>query len=120
MSLKPDPYSEDLRALLVQTLQTGEQKLLENYLTGHSNLPGPRMNLAVVNAFAGVVGEIVTQPDPPVEQLEVLLDSWAALPLEAAPVNDPREILPAAAVASYGQVAVTRPDWWEDEVAKLR
>jgi len=34
-------------------------------------------------------------------------------------VNDPREILPAVAAMSYGQAAVSRPDWWQDEVTKL-
>lgn len=120
MSSKTASYSNDLRALLAQALQTGDQVPLENYLTGHSNLPGPRGNLELINAFASVVGEVVTQPAPPVEQLEALLDGWANLPLEAAPVNHPREILPAAAVAAYGQVAAVRPDWWEDEVTKLR
>ncbi len=120
MPSKPDLYSNDLRQLLAQALGSGEAEPLEKYLTERSGLPGPRMNLAIVNAFAEVVGEVVGQVDPPVERLEQLLDGWAALTPEAAPVNDPREILPAAAVASYGQVAVVRPDWWEDEIAKLR
>jgi hypothetical protein len=120
MPSKSDSYSNDLRSLLEQALQTGDNTPLESYLTGHSNLPGPRGNLELINAFAGVIGEVVTQPAPPVKQLEALLDGWANLSLEAAPVNHPREILPAAAVASYGQVAAVRPEWWEDEVAKLR
>jgi hypothetical protein len=69
-----------------------------------------------------IVGELVRLPGPafPVERLEALLDGWAALDLAAVPVNHPREILPACAVRAYGQVAVVRPDWWEDEAAKLR
>ena len=78
------------------------------------------MNLELVATFADVVGEIVAEPEPPVERIEALLDGWAALSLDAAPVNDPREILPAAAALSYGQAAVSRPDWWDGELAKLR
>jgi hypothetical protein len=78
------------------------------------------MNLALVRAFADVVGEVVAQPAPPVARLEALLDGWAALPLDGAPVNDPREIWPGAAVLAYGQVAVRRSDWWGDEIGKLQ
>jgi hypothetical protein len=127
---------DDLRELIPAALQAGKARkgtkrtkasegnagasALETYLTENSALPGPRMNLELVNAFADVVGEIIEEPDPPVEQIEQLLDGWAGLPIEAAPVNDPREILPAVAAMSYGQAAVSRPDWWEDEIAKLR
>jgi len=78
------------------------------------------MNIALASAFAGVTGRLVTQPDmPPVARLEALLDGWAALALVEAPANDPREILPSTAALTYGQVAVVRPDWWNDEVTKL-
>jgi hypothetical protein len=114
-------YTE-LRELLRQALASGDLEPLENFLASHSNLPGPRMNLKVVEGFSVIVGELVRLPGPafPVERLEALLDGWAALDLAAAPVNHPREILPACAVRVYGQVAVVRPDWWEDEAAKLR
>ena len=101
---------------LLQTALEGKTVDLERYLVEHSNLPGARMNLAVVNAFADSVGSTIMQSSPPVEALEDLLDRWAA---DDAPVNEPRVILPCAAVLSYGQAAVSRPDWWEDEIARL-
>jgi hypothetical protein len=65
-----------------------------------------------VASFAQAVGAIVSaRPDPPVAALEALLDGWAAGPDEA---------LACAAVASYGEVGVVRPDWREDEERKLR
>ena len=111
----------DLPRLIRAALEEGEvaRVELEQYLTERSKLPGPRMDTALVKAFAEYIGELVQQPDLAVERLEKLLDGWAALSLEDAPVNQPREILPAVAVRCYGQVAVARPDWWEDEVAKL-
>jgi len=116
---KSDIYHTELRNLIPSALQKADSTALEQYLTEHSNLPGPRGNLELIGAFADVIGEIITQPDPPVDQIETLLDGWAALPLDSAPVNDPREILPAIAVLAYGQAAVSRPDWWHDEIAKL-
>lgn len=105
--------------LIETALATRATAALEGYLMEHSNLPGPRANLTLIAQFADAVGDVVKQPQRPVEFLEKLLDGWAVLSLEDAPVNNPREILPATAVLAYGQIAVSRPDWWEDETAKL-
>jgi hypothetical protein len=119
MPLKPNSYQQDLAPLLADALDRNPPDSLVSYLTAHSDLPGPRMNLTLVAAFAQEIAWRVTAPDPPVERIEALLDGWAALPLTEAPINHPREILPAVAVRAYGQVAVVRPDWWGDEIAKL-
>ncbi len=113
----------ELRALLAAALQDGSaaaQKALEKFMTAHSNLPGPRANLSLLEQFAVLVGEVVAGPKPPTARLEKLLDGWAAIPEEAAPANDPKVIMPSAAVLAYGQVAALRPEWWEDEIGKLR
>jgi hypothetical protein len=112
----------ELEGLLIAALEGGEaeQMALERFLAERSGLPGPRLNLALVETFAGLVADYVRrEPEPPIDPLEKLLDGWAALPLEDAPINQPREILPAAAVLSYGKVAVARPDWWPDEIGKV-
>jgi hypothetical protein len=110
----------EIRAILNAYLDGQPSDSLGHYLMEKSNLPGPRMNLSLVDAFADEVGEAATRPRVNIGRLEALVDSWAALPLASAPVNHPREILPAAATLAYGQVAVSRPDWWEDESRKLR
>lgn len=106
-------------AELTPLLQSGDARTLETYLMDNSSLPGPRGNLEMLSAFADAVGALITQPDPPVEELEHLLDGWAALSVEAAAVTVPRVMLPCAAVLAYGQAGASRPDWWEDEIAKL-
>ena len=58
--------------------------------------------------------------DPPVEALEALLDGWATMSTDAAPGDRPEVILPCAAVAAYGEVGAIRPEWWDDEIGKLR
>jgi hypothetical protein len=105
-----------LTQLLLSALQQGDREPLEHYLAEHSNLPGPRGNLELLNAFADAVGAVITQPDPPVEQLEDLLDGWAALDVA---VSEPRVMLPCAAVLAYGQAGASRPDWWDGEIAKI-
>jgi hypothetical protein len=66
-----------------------------------------------VGAFARAVGSLVSEPDPPVAALEALLDGWAG---DASA----EVVLPCAAVAAYGEVGAVRPDWWDDEIGKLR
>jgi hypothetical protein len=113
------PMSE-LVGLLDRALAGGDAEPIRAELVEHSGLPGARLNLRLVSAFAGDVGEVVRRPDVPVEALEALLDGWAALPEDQAPGDRPEVILPCAAVAAYGEVGAVRPDWWGDEVAKLR
>jgi hypothetical protein len=113
------PANHELTQLLWMALQSGDHEPLERHLAANSNLPGPRGNLELLNAFADTIGDIIARPDLPVERLETLLDGWASLSLDDAPVNDPREMLPAAAALAYGQAAASKPEWWDDEVAKL-
>ena len=61
-------------------------------------------------AFARAVGAAVARPDPPVDELEALLDGWAAGADEA---------LAVAAVHAYAEVARVRPEWLADEARKL-
>jgi hypothetical protein len=110
----------ELGGLLDRALAGGDAEPVRAELVEHSGLPGARLNLRLVRAFAGAVGELVLRPDAPVEALEALLDGWAALPEDQAPGDRPEVILPCAAVAAYGEVGAVRPDWWDDEVAKLR
>ena len=107
----------ELDARLAEALATGDDSALRATLTSHSGLPGARMNLRLVGDFAEAVGAVVLRPDPPVQRLEDLLDGWAA---EDAAGDEPEVILPCAAHAAYGEVGAVRPDWWDDEIAKLR
>lgn len=117
---KPTAEHADLAPMLAAVLEGQPSDELEQYLMDKSQLPGPRMNLALVNAFADVVGEAAHRPDWQCSALEALLDRWAGMSLAEAPVNHPREMLPSSAVLAYGQVAVSRPGWWDDEMAKIR
>jgi hypothetical protein len=105
--------------LLDRALVTGDDAPIRTELLQHSGLPGARLNLRLVTRFAVAAGEVACRPHPPVAALEALLDRWAAMPEHQAPVDRPEVVLPCAAVAAYGEVGAVRPDWWDDEVAKL-
>src|SRR5262245_9798646 len=109
----------EFRVLLDRAV-AGDDAPIRTALVQRSGLPGARLNLRLVDGFAAAVGEMVCRPDPPVAALEALLDRWAAMPEHQAPVDRPEVILPCAAGAAYGEVGSVRPDWWDDEVAKLR
>lgn len=119
MTIAPTDRAE-LRVILTAYLEGQPAEGLQSYLMEKSNLPGVRGNIELIAAFADLVGEVVKQPRARVDRVEALLDSWAQLPLDRAPINHPREILPAAAAEAYGAVAAARPEWRQDELAKLK
>ncbi len=122
----------DLDGRLRAALDTGDDGPLREALLAGSGLPGPRMNLRLVTAFAdaagavvrpsatGAAGAVARPPATGAAELEALLDRWAALDAERAPGDRPAVILPCAAMAAYGAVGVARPDWRDDELTKLR
>jgi hypothetical protein len=61
-------------------------------------------------AFARAVGAAIAGPDPPVDELEALLDGWA---------GGADDDLAVAAVHAYAEVARVRPEWRADETRKL-
>jgi hypothetical protein len=97
-------------AVLGAALATGDDAALRAVLLAGSGLPGPRMNLRLVDELATAVGDVVVQAHPPVVALEALLDGWAAIPVADASTDDPSVILPCAAVATYGAVGARRTD----------
>ena len=94
-------------ARLEAVLASRDPARLEEHLVAESGLPGPRLNLRLVDAVATAVG---THPD----LLEPLLPRWLAIPPDRVPVADPRVILPCSAAVGYGQLAVVKPDRFDE------
>ncbi len=109
-----------LSGLLRTAIRTADEGALRRHLLLGSGLPGPRLNLRLVEEFAAAVGTVLDDPGLDVDRLEALLDGWAALSPAEAPGDQPEVILPCAAVAGYGAAAAARPEWWADEIGKLR
>lgn len=118
-SISQPAWQSELEHQLDLALQTGYFTPLEALLIARDSKEDTPQRPELIRAFAGYISQIVTSPDPPVEQLETLLDGWAALPLSSTTTPDQHVILPVLAVASYGQVAEVRPNWWSDEIRKL-
>ncbi len=110
----------ELRDLLDEALAGDTDDRLRDVLVRRSGLPGSPVDFRLVAVLAAAVGDVIRRPEPPVSRLEDLLDGWAALSEQEAPADAPDVILPCAAVAAYGEAAVVRPDWFDDEMGKLR
>jgi hypothetical protein len=79
-----------LGELLDRALASGDDAPVRTELVQHSGLPGARLSLRLLSAFAGAVGEVARRADPPVAALEALLDRWAAMPNARHPSTGPR------------------------------
>jgi hypothetical protein len=110
----------EMRRRLERAIASDEVGQLRDHLVAHSRLPGPRMNLQLVDELAAAAAELVQRSPSSGDALAAVLDGWAALSPDDAPGDRPEVILPCAAVLGYGAVAAVRPEWWDHELAKVR
>jgi hypothetical protein len=115
-----DDRYDAVPALLAEVVRGGSDHALRAHMVRHSALPGPRLDLRLVDRFARAVGDLVRDGTADLDRLEGLLDGWAATSDVEAPVTEPTVVLPCAAVAAYGEVGAVWPAWWPDEMRKLR
>jgi hypothetical protein len=92
---KTEVYAAELEELVWDPKNAAE---LAEKLMAESNLPGPRANLELAEAFSWAVSTAAAEP---AAWLETLYD-WARISSEEAPTGDPREFLPFCAVVSFG------------------
>jgi hypothetical protein len=92
---KTDLYASELEELVWDPKNA---PALADKLMAESNLPGPRANLELVEAFARTVSTAAAEPAAWLETLY----GWAGIPEEEAPTGDPREFLPFCAIVSFG------------------
>jgi hypothetical protein len=105
---------------LLDRAVTGDPAPLTQHLLARTGLPGPMMNLRLLNDVADAVAAAAEPPGAPGDELARLLDAWAAPSADDAPVNSPGVFLSCAAVLAYGAVGAARPAWWDHELAKVR
>ncbi|HUS16081.1 MAG TPA: hypothetical protein VM536_13870 [Chloroflexia bacterium] len=111
-------HVDDVGALIDAALRHGRTHGLEVYLLRNSGLPGPRLNLQLVESFARAISMSATQSGRVVAAV-AMLDAWAALPPTVAAVNTPSVVLPATAVRTYGSLAIADAAWWDDAAGRL-
>jgi hypothetical protein len=87
---KKEKYEQTLHKNFEEFLKTGNEANLRDYLISNSNLPGPRGNLELAEAFAEVV-EDYSQKEP--RKLWKLCMKLTEISPVEAPANNPKEFL---------------------------
>lgn len=114
---KREQHSQDLLPLFEAYLRDADSAGIIAYIVEHSNLPGPRGNLEMVEAFGDLVVPLAPAHTAVLWELAVQLSSTSA---EVAPTNAPEEMLPVCGAVALGALGAARPDLSEDALAKLR
>ncbi len=110
-------YKEDLTGSLNEFLKTGNEEKIMEYLISNSNLPGPRGNLELAEAFAEVV-EIYSVMHP--REIWGLASRLADISSNEAPVNNPKEFLPFCGVVAIGAIGSVRATFYRKAFTFLR
>jgi hypothetical protein len=96
---RKESYKDHLTDLTNEFLKTDNAENLAKYLTSNSNLPGPRGNLELAEAFADVVEDNARGESEKLWNLCIKLTQFS--PIEA-PVNNPKEFLVFCGARGFG------------------
>jgi hypothetical protein len=114
---KIEGHREDLVDLLNDFLKTDDEEKIRGFLVSNSNLPGPRGNLELAEAFAEVVEDYsVTHP----QEIWTLASRLADVPPREAPVNNPKEFLPFCGVVAIGAIGSVQSTFYRKAFAFLK
>lgn len=114
---KRDRCRGDLDRLLDEFLRSGEAGIVAEYLVSNSNLPGPRANLELADAFVEAVQDF-SRTDS-IRLWNLCFGLTEILPDEA-PVNDPKEFLPFCGAYAVGAIGSAHPEFFAESFSRLR
>jgi hypothetical protein len=98
---KKEGHKKVVADLLNEFLKTGNEEKVMEYLISNSNLPGPRGNLELADAFAEVVEDSSIRNPQKIWELASRLTDISP---NEAPVNNPKEFLPFCGVVAIGAI----------------
>ncbi len=114
---KKEKHKVELSPILNKLSQAEGREELFAYITGNSDLPGPRANLELADAFADVVEEHATGDSG---KIWGLLNVMMSVLPEEAPVNDPKEFLPFCGVRGIAAMSSVCPPFLNATLGKLK
>src|SRR3990170_2595227 len=112
-----DVHQKDLAELFAIYLNRGDRVRLVEYLVTHSNLPGPRGNLELAQAFAE---EAAVRTGPDQDKVWTFCLNLAGISPAHAPTNSPMEFLPFCGAVGLGAVAAASPQRVDRALTELR
>ncbi len=114
---KKEAHKEDLAGVLEGFLKKGKRREIDEYLLLNSNLPSPRANLELAEAFAELVKENFGRNS---EELWDMCQRLVRVSQDEAPVNDPKEFLPFCGAVAIGAVGSVYPEFYQKALTSLR
>lgn len=114
---KRENHRQDLLTLFAAFFRTSDANELTAYLVSNSNLPSPRGNLELAQAFAGTVAFYVEQESA---RLWNLCTRMTGISADEAPVNDPKEFVPFCGAVGIGAIGSTSPMFFAQAMTALR
>ena len=114
---KREKHKQDLTELLDQVLETDQTSPLKDYIAANSNLPGPRGNLELAQAW-GEVAEVYA--GQAADKLWGLCTEMTNISVDEAPVGDPKELIPFCGAVGIGAIGAVVPDLFEQAIATLK
>jgi hypothetical protein len=114
---KRENHKQDLTALFNQVLETDEATQIRDYIIVNSNLPGPRGNLELAEAWGEVVEAYAGQAD---EKLWSLCVELVKISADEAPVNDPKELIPFCGAVGIGAIGSVLPEFFDQAINTLK
>jgi hypothetical protein len=110
-------YQPELAQQLDRYLAGGDTENLENYLASNSNLPGPRGNLELADAFGDSLADLAGRGG---HSLWELCTKMTSIPVNEAPTNDPREFIPFCGAVGVGALGAAVPELFDGSLAAFR
>ncbi|MBN1218460.1 MAG: hypothetical protein JXM69_06010 [Anaerolineae bacterium] len=114
---KQEKHKQDLIELLDQVLETNESTPLKDYIAANSNLPGPRGNLELAEAWGEVVEAYAGPAAVKPWNLCIELTNISA---DEAPVNDPKELIPFCGAVGIGAIGSVLPEFFDRAINTLK
>jgi len=114
---KKKEYAMELPPLLEAFPRTGSLEEIETYLAERSNLPGPRANLELAEAFAETIGRMGN--GRPAQAWD-LCSRLAGLALERAGQNNPGEFAAFCGVRGEGALGTVSDKFLERAMEALK
>jgi hypothetical protein len=114
---KRDAHLQALETLLDQFVKTGSEQELVDYVVSNSNLPGPRANLELADAFPEALGKIAQKES---QKCWALCMRMLDLTAEEAPVNTPEEFVPFCGAVGIGSIGSTQSSFFDQAIVTLR
>lgn len=114
---KKENHKKDLANLFDEFLSTGDEEKIVEYIISNSNLPGPRANLELAQAFAEVIEDYFTKNQERLWSLSLKLIETSP---DEAPVNDPKESLPFCGARAMGAIGSASPPFFTKIMSLLK